>query len=89
MHSSVTGFMSVELMYSKSQSCRWSESWAMIDWRDEMSREELLAARIRQLKQRLKDVERTMEKLRAARERNKGRFDQTHRLWAKKIEEGD
>ena len=54
-----------------------------------MSQEELLAARIRQLERRPEDVKRAKEKLRAARERNKTRFDQTHRLRPKKIEEGD
>ena len=54
-----------------------------------MSREEQLAARIRQLKQRPEDVERAAEKLRLARLKNKGRFDRTHQLRPKKIEEGD
>jgi hypothetical protein len=54
-----------------------------------MSREELLAARIRQLERRPEDVERAAEKLRTARIRNKERFDRTHRLRPKKIEEGD
>ena len=54
-----------------------------------MSQEELLATRIRQLERRPKDVERAKAKLHAARTRNKGRFDRTHRLRPKKIEEGD
>jgi hypothetical protein len=58
-------------------------------WRDEMSQEELLAARIRQLERRPKDVEQAAEKLRLAWMRNKERFDRTHRLRPKKIEEGD
>ena len=52
-----------------------------------MSREELLAARIRLLEP--EDLERATEKLRVARIRNKGRFDRTHRLRSRKIEEGD
>jgi hypothetical protein len=64
-------------------------SWAALEWKNEMSREELLAARIRQLERRPEDVERATEKLRTARLRNKERFDQTHRLRPKKIEEGD
>jgi hypothetical protein len=64
-------------------------SWATVDWKDEMSREELLAARIQQLQQRPEDVERAAERLRAARVRNKDRFDRTHRLRPKKIKEGD
>ena len=58
-----------------------------MDWRDEMSREELLAARIRQLKRRPEDVEQAAEKLRVAKTRNKARFDRTHRLRPKKIED--
>mgnify|MGYP000285291074 CR=1 FL=1 len=54
-----------------------------------MSREELLTTRIRQLERRSEDVERAAEKLLLARLKNKGRFDWTHRLRPKKIEEGD
>ena len=54
-----------------------------------MSWEELLAARIRQLEQRPEDVEQVTERLRKARLRNKSRFERTHRLRPKKIEEGD
>ena len=64
-------------------------SWAAVDWRNEMSREELLAAWIRQLERRPEDVERAREKLRTTRGRNKARFDRTHRLRPKEIEEGD
>ena len=54
-----------------------------------MSREELLAARIRQLERRPEDVEQAAERLRMARIRNKARFDRTHWLRSRKIEEGD
>ena len=50
MHSSVTGFMLTELMYGQKPIMpieRKVSSWATVDWRDEMSREELLAAQIR------------------------------------------
>ena len=57
------------------QAERTISSWAVVDWKDEMSREELLAAWIRQLERRLEDVERAVEKVRAARVKNKGRFD--------------
>ena len=60
-----------------------------VDWMDEMNREGLLAAQIRQLEQRSEDVERAKEKLCAARVNNKGQFDRTYRLWPKKIEESD
>ena len=68
---------------------RTISSWVTVDWRNEMSREELLAAQIRQLERRPEDVERAAEKLRLARLKKKGRFDRTHRLRPKKIEEGD
>ena len=79
-HSSVTGFMPTE---------RTISSWATEDWKDEMSREELLAARIRQLERRPEDVERATKNLRMARIRNKAQLDRTHRLRPRKIEEGD
>ena len=77
-HSSVTGFMPTELMFGQKPIMPMEQtisSWATVDWRDEMSREELLAARIRQLERRPEDVERAAEKLRMARIRNKARFD--------------
>jgi hypothetical protein len=91
-HSSVTGFMPTELMYGQKPIMPTEDtiaSWAALEWRNEMSREELLAARIRQLERRPENVERAAEKLPTARIRNKERFDRTHRLRPKKIEEGD
>jgi hypothetical protein len=88
----VTEFIPVELMYGQKPIMpteRTILSWAALDWRDEMSREELLAARIRQLERRPEDVERAAEKLRTARIRNKERFNRTNRLRPKKIEKGD
>ena len=64
-------------------------SWDLVDWIDEMTREELLAVRIRQLEQRQEYVERARAKLYAARMKDKGRFDRTHRLRPRKIEEGN
>jgi hypothetical protein len=84
--------MPAELMYRQKPIMPTEQtitSWAAMDWKVEMSREELLAARIRQLQQRPEDVERATERLRAARVRNKERFDRTHRLRPKKIEDGD
>jgi hypothetical protein len=52
MHSSVTGFMPAELMYGQKPIMPTEHtisSWAALEWRNEMSREELLAARIRQV----------------------------------------
>jgi hypothetical protein len=71
----VTGFMPAELMYGQKpiMPMEWTiSSWAAVDWKDEMSLEELLAAQIRQLERRLEDVERAAEKLQAARVKNKG-----------------
>jgi hypothetical protein len=84
--------MPAELMYGQKPVMpteRTISSWAALDWKDEMSREELLAARIRQLERRPEDVEGAAEKLRTARMRDKVQFDRTHRLRPKKIEEGD
>jgi hypothetical protein len=84
--------MPAELMYGQKPVMpteRRIASWAALEWENEMSREELLAARIRQLERRPEDVERATEKLRTARIKNKERFDRTHRLRPKKIEEGD
>ena len=87
-HSSVTGYMPAELMFGQKPIMlmeRTISSWATINWRDEMSREELLAARIWQLERRPEDVEQAAERLLVARMRNKARFDRTHRLRPKKI----
>ena len=46
-------------------------SWATVDWKDEMSQEDLLVARIQQLERRPEDVARAAEKLHAARVKNK------------------
>ena len=54
-----------------------------------MSQEELLAARVCQLERRLEDVVRAKAKLCVAREKNKYRFDRTHRWQPRKIEEGN
>ena len=70
--------MPAELMFGQKPVMpteRTISSWATVDWKDEMSREELLAARIQQLERRPEDMERAAEKLRVARIRNKARFD--------------
>ena len=84
--------MPAELMYGQKPIMpveRTVSSWTVLGWKGEMSREELLAARIRQLERRPEDVEKARERLQMARERNKARFDRTHRLRPRKIEEGD
>jgi hypothetical protein len=93
-HSSVTGYMPAELMYGQKPVMpteRTISSWAVLEWKDEMSREELLAARIRQLERRPEDTERENRSLflQTARMRSKERFDRTHRFRPKNIKEGD
>ena len=80
--------MPTELMFGQKPIMpmeRTISSWATVDWRDEMSREDLLTARIRQLERRPEDVEQAAERLRVARTRNKARFDRTHRLRPKRM----
>ena len=73
-HSSVTGFMPAELMYGQKPVMPIEEtitSWVAMLWENEMSREELLATRIRQLERRPEDLELAKERLEAARIKNK------------------
>ena len=59
-HSSMIGYMPAELMYGKKPIMsveRTIASWTPIDWSNEMSREELLTARIWQLERRPDDIE--------------------------------
>ena len=91
-HSSVNGYMPAELMFGQKPITPVEQTIASgmaVDWADEMSREELLAARIRQLERSLEDAERATMRVKEARNRNKARFDRTHRLRPKKITEGD
>ena len=55
--------------------------------RDEPRR--ILVARIRQLERRPEDLKHAQKLMEVARVKNKIRFDKTHRLHPKKIEEGD
>ena len=48
-----------------------------IDWADEMSPEELLAARLRKLKRRPEDVEQEHVRVKEAHKKNKKQFDRT------------
>lgn len=91
-HSSVTGFMPAELMLGQKPIMPTEQdliTWATLPWKDEMSREDLLSVRIRQLERRPEDVSAAAERLQYARERNKAHYDKTHRLRPRKIEEGD
>ena len=80
-HSSVTGFMPAELMDGQKLVMPIEEtitSWVAMPWENEMSREELLATRIRQHERKPKDFELAKERLEEARLKNKARFDKTH-----------
>ena len=91
-HSSVTGYMPIELMHGHKPIMPGEESiptWVFLSWEDNISRERLLELRIQQLRRLPKDMEVALERLKAARLGNKERFDKTHRLRMKKIEKGD
>jgi hypothetical protein len=91
-HSSVTGYMPVELMTGQKPIMPIEEhvlTWSVLPWKDGLTREELLAIRIRQLEQRSEDVEIALKRLQEARLKNKARFDKRHRLRPRAIEEGD
>jgi hypothetical protein len=64
-------------------------SWLALPWQDEMSREDLLALRIRQLEQRSENIEVAKARLKDPRLKNKKDFDKRHRLRPRKIVEGD
>lgn len=64
-------------------------TWNVLPWKDDISKEDLLALRIRQLERRPEDIEIAKARLKDARLKNKERFDRKHRLRPKPIEEGD
>lgn len=91
-HSTVTGYMPIELMHGHKPIMPGEESiptWVFLSWEDNISRERLLELRIQQLGRLPEDMEVALERLKAARLGNKERFDKTHRLRMKKIEKGD
>jgi hypothetical protein len=91
-HSTVTGYMPVELMHGQKPMMPGEENiptWMFLSWEDGISRERLLELRIQQLERLPEDLEKALERLKVARLSNKERFDKTHRLRVKKIEEGD
>jgi hypothetical protein len=84
--------MPTELMYGQKPVMPIEEvvpTWTVLPWEDGLSREELLALRIRQLERRPGDIETTIERLKEAREKNKDRFDRKHRLHSQPIQYGD
>lgn len=90
--SSVTGFPPIELVSGHLPLMPIEEdvcSWRTIGWRDHISREELIAQRIEHFTLKPEMVELAREKVKAARLKNKIRFDKTHRLRPIPIKEGD
>ena len=74
MHNSVTGFMQAELMYGQKPIMPIEQSvtsWTTLPCYEGMSREELLALRIRQLENREEDIILATRHLREARLKNK------------------
>lgn len=91
-HSTVTGYMPIELMLGQKPIMPVEENvptWMFLAWEDEITRERLLELRIHQLEQLPEDRKMAQEKLKAARLSNKERFDKTHRLRIHPIQEGD
>ncbi|KAL3696746.1 hypothetical protein R1sor_010822 [Riccia sorocarpa] len=91
-HCSTTGYMPVELMLGQKPIMPVEDdipTWASIPWKDNLDRDSLLALRIIQLERREEDLLDAQEKLKAARLKNKARFDKTHRLRPKPIQAGD
>ncbi|KAL3692893.1 hypothetical protein R1sor_006544 [Riccia sorocarpa] len=91
-HSAVTGYMPAELIQGQKPIMPMEEqvkTWSVLPWKDDLTREELLELRIRQLDQRAEDVQTALDRLKEARLKNKGRFDKRHRLRPTPIQEGD
>ncbi|CAM6082164.1 unnamed protein product [Calypogeia fissa] len=90
--SSVTGFVSAELMSGHLPLMPLEEnicSWRMVGWEDEISREQLLVQRMEHFGLLPAKLEVAKRQLKMARLRNKGRFDRVHRLRPVPIQEGD
>ena len=91
-HSTVTGYMPIELMLGQKPIMPMEDSvptWVLLDWEDDITRERLLELRIQQLERLPEDQKIALEKMKATRLANKERFDKTHRLRSKPIEVGD
>ena len=91
-HSTVTGYMPIELMLGQKPIMPAEDSlptWVFLDWEDGVTTERLLELRIRQLEKLPEDRKIALERMKAARLKNKERFDITHRLRLKQIQVGD
>jgi hypothetical protein len=64
-------------------------SWLALLWQEEVSREELLALRIRQLERRTEVIEVAKAQLKNVRLKNKKDFERRHQLRPRKVVEGD
>ena len=90
--SSVTGYTPAELVSGHLPLMPLEEnvySWRTVNWQDEVSHEELLARRIEHFQSTPEKIDIAMKKVKQAREKNKVRFDKTHRLRPIPIKEGD
>lgn len=91
-HSTVTGYMPMELMLGQKPMMPAEEiypTWLFLSWEDDIDRQTLLELRIQQLGRLPEDLQIAAERLKAARLANKERFDRTHRLRPKPIHVGD
>lgn len=91
-HSTVTGYMPIELMLGQKPIMPAEDSlptWVFLDWEDGVTTERLLELRIKQLERLPEDQKIALERMKAARLSNKERFDRTHRLRIKQIQVGD
>ena len=82
-HSSITGYMPAELMIGQAPVMPTETAiatWTMLPWKEEMSREDLLVIRIRQLQGRPEDIAEATCRQQEARLWNKSRFETKHRL---------
>jgi hypothetical protein len=91
-HSTVTGYMPIELMLGQKPIMPAEDlvpTWVFLEWKDGITIERLLALRIQQLERLPEDQKIVLEKFKATRLGNKDRFDKTHRLRTKSIQIGD
>jgi len=90
--SSVTGYTPSELVSGHLPLMPLEEnvySWRTIDWKDQVSHEDLLVRRMEHFQSTPEKIAIAVERMKQAREKNKVRFDKTHRLRPVAIKEGD
>ncbi|KAH7434574.1 hypothetical protein KP509_06G023700 [Ceratopteris richardii] len=87
-----TGHMPAELMYCQKPLFPIQShisAWSNLPWSENMSSDDFLSLRIKQLEQGKVRLDDAVEKLRESRMKNKHYFDKTHRLRPNPIEVGD